>query len=132
MVGWGSGEESWVIHRETLFGDPATPDYAAHARRIAAATGDARQARVANLLSSGTSIDPGENDTRRVRLEQAYREWHDRDELFAGRQVRGYILSGGPASLADPDSLAQGLTAGKSRAPAAALTSASVVNRARV
>lgn len=26
VIGWGSGEESWVIHRETLFGDPAQAD----------------------------------------------------------------------------------------------------------
>jgi len=87
----------------SMVGDPATPDYAAHARRIAAATGDARQARVANLLSSGTSIDPGENDTRRVRLEQAYREWHDRDELFSAQvlwDLSWVELSGGRWGLA--------------------------------
>jgi phage terminase large subunit GpA-like protein len=26
VVGWGEGEESWVIHRESLFGDPSTPE----------------------------------------------------------------------------------------------------------
>jgi len=26
VMGWGAGEESWVVHREALFGDPAKPE----------------------------------------------------------------------------------------------------------
>jgi DNA-binding CsgD family transcriptional regulator len=86
-----------------LVGDPATPTYAARARMIAAATGHARQAREANLLYSGTFIESDDTDSQRVRLEQAYREWHERDELFSAQvlwDLSWVELAGGRWALA--------------------------------
>jgi DNA-binding CsgD family transcriptional regulator len=63
-------------------GDPATDAYAECARAIAAATGDEAQVRQADLLASGTSLDPAGSEAERTKLEAAYRAWRERDELF--------------------------------------------------
>lgn len=87
----------------SMVGDPATPDYVARARRIAAASGDVHQARVANLLHSGMFIDSDDTDAQRVRLEHAYREWRERDELFSTEVLTDLSwleLSGGHWGLA--------------------------------
>ncbi len=67
----------------SMVGDGETPNYAARAREVATVTGNARLLRVANLLNSGAFIDSGDTDAQRAKLEDAYREWHERDELFS-------------------------------------------------
>ena len=64
-------------------GDVAAPEYAERANRIATATGDELQLRDASLLAAECTEDAG---LRRTRLEDLYRAWHERDELF-GAQV---------------------------------------------
>jgi DNA-binding CsgD family transcriptional regulator len=65
----------------SMIGDPQTPSYAARAREVATATGEERMVRVANLLGSGF-LNSGNTDAQRAKLERAYRDWHERDELF--------------------------------------------------
>ena len=65
-----------------MTGDAEAPEYAARARDIAAATGDARLLRDANAFLNGDVFGSGEVDARRPVLEREYREWHERDELF--------------------------------------------------
>lgn len=71
------------VHLHTLggiVGDSETPEYAARARDLATAAGDARLLREANLLGAFSS---GDTTAQRAKLEQAYRDWHERDELFS-------------------------------------------------
>jgi DNA-binding CsgD family transcriptional regulator len=65
----------------SMIGDPETPSYAARAREVATATGEERMVRAANLLGSGF-LNSGNTDAQRAKLERAYRDWHERDELF--------------------------------------------------
>ena len=65
-----------------MVGDVETPAYAERARELAAAAGDARLLRKANVLVSGMLSDSGSLDGRRAVLEREYREWQERDELF--------------------------------------------------
>ena len=86
-----------------MLGDAQTPAYAARARDVAKAVGDARLVREANILMSGMLADDGNLNGRRAALEGAYQEWHDRDELFAGEvlwQLSWIELWGGRWSLA--------------------------------
>jgi DNA-binding CsgD family transcriptional regulator len=67
-----------------LVGDTMASDYAARARDIAVAAGDARLLRDANvLLYAGGFVDSDNIGGRRAVLEREYREWHERDELFS-------------------------------------------------
>jgi DNA-binding CsgD family transcriptional regulator len=66
-----------------MVGDREAPGYAARARDLADATGDTRLVREANILVSGMLADAGNIDERRATLESEYREWQERDELFA-------------------------------------------------
>jgi DNA-binding CsgD family transcriptional regulator len=68
----------------SMIGDPETPSYASRARQVATATGEERMVRVANLLGSGF-LNSGNTDPQRAKLERAYRDWHERDELFTAR-----------------------------------------------
>jgi DNA-binding CsgD family transcriptional regulator len=67
----------------SMVGDTNTREYAARARDLASAAGDARLLREANVLLHGTFVDSGNIDARRAILEREYREWHERDELFS-------------------------------------------------
>ena len=69
-----------------MVGDAETSAYAARARDLATAAGDPCLLREANVLVSGMLIDSGKIDEGRTVLEQEYREWQERDELF-GAQV---------------------------------------------
>jgi DNA-binding CsgD family transcriptional regulator len=64
----------------SLVGDSETPGYAARAREVARANGDARLQRDANLLV--TWADDRGLDAVCAQLERAYRDWRERDELF--------------------------------------------------
>jgi DNA-binding CsgD family transcriptional regulator len=66
----------------TMVGDGETAKYAARARDVATATRDERQLRVANLLNSGSFLNSGDTTAQGAKLEQAYRDWHERDEVF--------------------------------------------------
>jgi DNA-binding CsgD family transcriptional regulator len=66
----------------SLVGDASTPEYAARARALADAAGDARLLRDARVLLQRGFVDVGDADARRAVLEREYREWHERDELF--------------------------------------------------
>ena len=66
-----------------MVGDTNAPVYAARARDLAAASGDARLLRDANVIQHGTFVDEDSFDVRRAVLEREYREWHERDELFS-------------------------------------------------
>ncbi len=70
----------------SMVGDAETSKYAARARDVASATGDERLLRVANLLTSVAFMESGDTTAQRAKLEQAYRDWHARDEPF-GAQV---------------------------------------------
>ncbi len=65
-----------------LVGDSDAPTYATRARELAAAVGDERLLRRANILVAGMLFDSGDIDQRRAVLEEEYREWQERDELF--------------------------------------------------
>ena len=65
-----------------LVGDSDAPTYATRARELAAAVGDERLLRRANILVAGMLFDSGDIDQRRAVLEAEYREWQERDELF--------------------------------------------------
>ena len=65
-------------------GDPAAPHYRARAREVAAASGNPRLLRVANVLDSSLFMRPSDVEAQRARLDRAFDEWHERDELFAG------------------------------------------------
>ncbi len=65
-----------------MVGDVETTAYAERARDLAAAAGDARLLRKANVLGSGMLSDWGSLDGRRAAFEREYREWQERDELF--------------------------------------------------
>jgi DNA-binding CsgD family transcriptional regulator len=67
----------------SMVGDTKTREYAERARNLAAAAGDARLLREANVLLHGTFVDARNIDARREILEREYREWHERDELFS-------------------------------------------------
>lgn len=66
-------------------GDAETPAYAARARDLATAAGDARLLREANVLVSAMLFDSGNIDAARAVLEREYREWQERDELFSAQ-----------------------------------------------
>lgn len=66
-----------------LVGDAEATSAAARARELAAATGDERMLREAKLLNSGVFMPYGDMVAERANIEGAYREWQDRDELFA-------------------------------------------------
>ena len=66
-----------------IVGDPQTPEYAARARALATAVADPRLLREANVLADGGFVVSGSIDQQRAALESEYREWHERDELFA-------------------------------------------------
>jgi DNA-binding CsgD family transcriptional regulator len=86
-----------------MVGDPEAPGYAARARDLANAAGDARLVREANTLVSGMLADAGSIDERRATLENEYREWQERDELFAAEvlwELSWLELWGGRWSLA--------------------------------
>jgi DNA-binding CsgD family transcriptional regulator len=69
-----------------MVGDADTPVYAERARDLATACGDARLLREANVLGvPWMLIDSGSVDARRATLEREYREWRERDELFAAQ-----------------------------------------------
>ncbi|HMI98386.1 MAG TPA: AAA family ATPase [Gaiellaceae bacterium] len=70
-----------------MVGDAETPAYAARARDLATAAGDPCLLREANVLVPGMLMDSGNIDEGRAVLEQEYREWQERDELFSA-QVR--------------------------------------------
>ena len=65
-----------------IVGDAETSAYAARARDIATTAGDARLLREVNVVVYGGFVDSGSVDERRAVLENVYREWHERDELF--------------------------------------------------
>ena len=65
----------------SMVGDAETPVYAARAREVALANGDARLQREANVLVTWAD-DYRRSDAVRAQLERAYREWRERDELF--------------------------------------------------
>ena len=69
----------------SMVGDAETPAYAARARDVATATGDARLVREANVLVSGMLADSGSIGAERAVLEHEYRKWHERDELFSAQ-----------------------------------------------
>jgi DNA-binding CsgD family transcriptional regulator len=86
-----------------MVGDPEAPGYAARARDLATAAGDPRLVREANILVSGMLADAGNIDERRATLENEYREWQERDELFAAEvlwELSWLELWGGRWSLA--------------------------------
>ena len=64
-----------------MVGDAETSVYAARAREVALANGDARLQREANALVTWAD-DYRSSDAVRAQLERAYREWRERDELF--------------------------------------------------
>ena len=74
------GQLSWL---GAMVGDTKAPEYAGRARDLAAATGDARLLRDANVLLDGGFAAPDNIDARRAVLEREHREWHERDELFS-------------------------------------------------
>ncbi len=63
-------------------GDVAVPEYALRAQTIAKATGDELQLREARILGGGAMMDTDNIEVRRAGLEELYRAWQDRDELF--------------------------------------------------
>jgi DNA-binding CsgD family transcriptional regulator len=67
----------------SFVGDPEAPSAATRARELAAASGNVRMIRHAELLNSGWFMPAGDIDAERAKLERAYREWHERDEVFA-------------------------------------------------
>ena len=71
----------------SFVGDPEAPSAATRARELAAASGDVRMIRHAELLNSGWFIPSGDIEAERAKLERAYREWHERDELFAANLI---------------------------------------------
>lgn len=76
------------VNRFACFvGDPEAPSAATRARELAAASGDVHMIRHAELLNSGWFIPSGDVDAERAKLERAYREWHERDELFAASVI---------------------------------------------
>jgi DNA-binding CsgD family transcriptional regulator len=68
-----------------MVGDAETPAYAARARDLATAAGDPCLLRQAKVLVSGMLMDSGNIDEGRAVLEQEYREWQERDELFSAQ-----------------------------------------------
>jgi len=86
-----------------MVGDAETPAYAARARDIATAAGDACMLREANVLVSAMLFDSGNLDAARAILEREYREWQQRDELFSAqvrRELAWLELSAGRWELA--------------------------------
>jgi DNA-binding CsgD family transcriptional regulator len=69
----------------SMVGDAETPAYVARARDLATAAGDPCLLREANVVASGMLIDSGNIDEGRAGLEQEYREWQERDELFSAQ-----------------------------------------------
>jgi DNA-binding CsgD family transcriptional regulator len=65
----------------SMVGDAETAGYAARAREVALADGDACLQREANVLVTWVHDYPS-IDAVRAELERAYRDWHERDELF--------------------------------------------------
>src|SRR5216110_1878427 len=63
------------------------PRHTRRARDLATAARDPCLLREANVLVSGMLMDSGNIDEGRAVLEQEYREWQERDELFSA-QVR--------------------------------------------
>ncbi len=76
-----------VITFAGFVGDPEAPSAATRARELAAASGDERMIRRAELLNSGWFMPAGALDAERAKLERAYRTWHERDELFAAAVI---------------------------------------------
>ena len=72
-----------------MVGDAEAPAYAARARELATAAGDARLLREANVLVADVLSDSGDIDAARAVLEREYREWHERDELFSAQVLWG-------------------------------------------
>jgi DNA-binding CsgD family transcriptional regulator len=68
-----------------MVGDNETSAYAALARELATAAGDARMLREANVVVSSLLADSGSIEAGRAVLEREYRTWQERDELFAAR-----------------------------------------------
>jgi len=66
-----------------MVGDAETPAYAMRARELAAAAGDPRLVREANILVAGMQFDSGDIDERRAVLEHEYQVGQERDELFS-------------------------------------------------
>jgi DNA-binding CsgD family transcriptional regulator len=66
-----------------MVGDGEASAYARRARELASAAGDPRLVRHANILVSAMLFDSGDIDERRAVLENEYREWRERDELFS-------------------------------------------------
>ena len=71
----------------SFVGDPEAASATTRARELAAASGDVRMIRHAELLNSGWFIPSGDIEAERAKLERAYREWHERDELFAANLI---------------------------------------------
>jgi DNA-binding CsgD family transcriptional regulator len=66
-----------------MVGDADAPAYAARLRDLATASGDPLLVREANILGSGILGDSGDLDGQRAMLENEYRTWQERDELFS-------------------------------------------------
>ena len=71
----------------SVVGDPEALSAATRARELAAASGDVRMIRHAERLNSGWFTPAGAIDAERAKLERVYREWHERDELFAASVI---------------------------------------------
>jgi DNA-binding CsgD family transcriptional regulator len=66
----------------SMVGDAETPTYARRAHALATAVGDPGLVRNANILVAGMLFDSGDIAQRRAVLEEEYRKWQERDELF--------------------------------------------------
>ncbi len=69
----------------TIMGDEESPEYAARARDLANAAGDARLLRESTLVVHGGWVESNSIDARRTMLEHEYERWHERDELFSAQ-----------------------------------------------
>ena len=76
-----------VVTFAGFVGDPEAASATTRARKLAAASGDARMILHAELLNSGWFLPSGDIEAERAKLERAYREWHKRDELFAASLI---------------------------------------------
>jgi DNA-binding CsgD family transcriptional regulator len=68
-----------------IVGNAETPTYAERVRELAMASGDPLLIREANVLHAGIVADFLDIDAGRALLEQEYREWKERDELFSSQ-----------------------------------------------
>lgn len=66
-----------------MIGDPSTSEYVERAVVVATALGDPVAVERARLLPHWSFMDTRHVEDRRARLEEAYRRWQARDELFS-------------------------------------------------